>query len=258
MTVPVPSNNERNINSQLDQERAHVALDDSTRHIRPGYLAYDAPHEDSWSLGSDNTTDFGPLPTENTTFKNSSSIIPHISTTINETTHLSPAQQHIEAQLAYWLLQAHVKSTAEITALYDEIPSTAGIRPLHNITSENTRKPRCHTYLTKHSAGSSVSSTDANHTWGDGPDADPIHRTDRLHTMIYGRICARRSQSVELFATAGCTAISRHSIDTDDANLTSVTSKWSRRRDTSASNMDTTPYLLARLSIERLTSPLNM
>lgn len=78
MTVPVPSNNVRNINRQPDQESAYQALDDCTGKRLPGGLAYKVPDQDDSSLGSNNPADFGPLPTHYITCNNLSSILPHI------------------------------------------------------------------------------------------------------------------------------------------------------------------------------------
>lgn len=61
LTVPDPSNNVRNIKRQPYQERAHLALDDCTRHRLPSGLACSALDQEDWSFGSENPPDFSPL-----------------------------------------------------------------------------------------------------------------------------------------------------------------------------------------------------
>lgn len=61
MAHPKLHTNASNVETQPDQARAHMAVDDSTQHrVREG-LEYSANDQDDWSLGIDNPADFGLL-----------------------------------------------------------------------------------------------------------------------------------------------------------------------------------------------------
>lgn len=145
---------------------------------------------------------------------------PHISTPFNEPSHLPGVQQHTDAQLAYWLQQAHDKTTAKFIPLNDDIPSTAGIRQLNQTILKTTHNQRRHTAITNHPAGSSVNAPDASHTSRDCPGADPTHLDARPNGTIHGHHRARLSRSVGPSAPIDLHAIRLRIIDADAADVT--------------------------------------
>lgn len=144
MTVPNPSSNAHTINRQPDQARAHLDLDDSTRHRLPGGLVHNAPDQDDWPLGSDNPA-FGPLPIPYTTC--TSSVRPHLPFHHN---HLPTPDPHTDDQLAVWLQHAHETSREQFIPLPSAIPHNVGIFKLRVHSQPDTNNhPLRHTETKK-------------------------------------------------------------------------------------------------------------
>lgn len=201
------------INQVRHTSNGKLVLDESTRHMLPGGLAYDEHDQDDWYLGSNDPSDLGHIPKAYTPFATPSSIHPHIQLSFKPA-NLPPAQHHRDAQLTVCLQRAHENSSDTFIPLRRAIPRSAGIRHCYVCpTIDVNRDPLRHNSATNlYSAGSSVASTfNGNHntTWKEGRDADSVHRNGHRHAIVHYRIRASHPRRVYISAPTDCPAIRR-------------------------------------------------
>lgn len=103
------------INQVRHTSNGKLVLDESTRHMLPGGLAYDEHDQDDWYLGSNDPSDFGHIPKAYTPFATPSSIHPHIQLSFK------PANYH----------QRNIIETLNLRSVYKERMKTAVTHSSH-------------------------------------------------------------------------------------------------------------------------------